>query len=110
MNNAVGPFLEDEMRRMNIYPHIEPVSHGGKKKTERITWALQGRSERGRLILREGAPWIKDFVEQYLDFPNPMAHDDLLDSLAYIDQVATTNYSQTLIVDDYQPLDVWTGI
>ena len=109
LKNAVMPYLEDEMRRMRIFPHIESVSHGGKKKAERIIWALQGRMERGRLILNKGH-WNKAFVDQLLDFPNPMAHDDLLDSLAYIDQIATTNYSQFLESNEFEPLDSYIGI
>jgi len=98
------------MRRLSVYPRIEPVTHGGQKKQERITWALQGRFEKGRITLKE-APWNRKFVNQLLDFPNPMAHDDLLDALAYIDQVAKTNYHHDFedIVSDYQPLDAYIG-
>ena len=109
LKNAVMPYLEDEMRRMRIFPHIEPVSHGGKKKTERILWALQGRFERGRLTLNKGH-WNRAFIDQLLDFPNPMAHDDLLDSLAYIDQVAVTNYQLHYETEEYVPMDSWIGI
>jgi predicted phage terminase large subunit-like protein len=109
LKNAVMPYLDDQMRRMNIYPRIEPLSHGGKKKTERILWALQGRFEHGRITLKKDH-WNRAFIDQLLDFPNPMAHDDLLDSLAYIDQIATTNYSQFVDVEEYEPLDSWTGI
>ena len=109
LSNAIQPYLEDEMRRLNVFPSVVPVTHGGQKKQERITWALQGRFEKGRIKLKEG-PWNRKFVDQLLDFPNPMAHDDLLDALAYIDQVATTNYVQSDdIVVDYQPLDAYIG-
>lgn len=108
--NAVLPYLEDEMRRMNRFPVIEPLTHGGKNKVNRIVWALQGRAERGRLVLKKDAPWIKHFVDQWLDFPNPMAHDDLLDALAYTDQIATTNYNYNIQIDNFEPLDPFTGI
>ena len=107
--NAIQPYLEDEMRRLNVYPQIQPVTHGGQKKTERITWALQGRFEKGRITLKE-ADWNRKFVDQLLDFPNPMAHDDLLDALAYVDQVATTNYNQYIETEEYEPLDAYIGI
>lgn len=108
--NAVLPYLEDEMKRMSIFPVISPMTHGGQNKINRIVWALQGRAERGRLTLKKDAPWIRPFIDQWLDFPNPMAHDDLLDSLAYIDQISQTNYNINLEVDDYEPLDSWIGI
>ena len=109
LSNAIQPYLEDEMRRLGVFPNVVPVTHGGQKKQERITWALQGRFEKGRITLKE-ADWNKKFVNQLLDFPNPMAHDDLLDALAYIDQVATTNYHVADdIVVDYEPLDAYIG-
>ena len=108
--NAIMPYLEDEMRRLNVYPNIVPVTHGGQKKTERITWALQGRFEKGRITLYEDV-WNRKFVEQLLDFPNPMAHDDLIDALAYIDQVAKTNYNNfDYQVEEFEPLDEYIGI
>ena len=106
--NAIHPYLEDEMRRLNVYPQIQPVTHGGQKKTERITWALQGRFEKGRITLKEDS-WNRKFVDQLLDFPNPMAHDDLLDALAYIDQVATTNYNNYEEQPEWEPLDAYIG-
>lgn len=107
--NAVLPYLEDEMKRMRIFPSVQPLTHGGKNKENRIAWALQGRAERGRLYLKKGT-WNRPFIEQYLDFPNPMAHDDLLDALAYIDQLAVTNYNTNYAVEEFVPLDAWTGI
>ena len=108
--NAIMPYLEDEMRRLNVYPNIVPVTHGGQKKTERIQWALQGRFEKGRITLCEG-DWNRRFIEQLLDFPNPMAHDDLIDALAYIDQVAKTNYNTfDYEIEEFEPLDEYIGI
>jgi len=108
LKNAVMPYLSDQMRRLGVFPHVIDVTHGGKKKTERIAWALQGRMEHGRLFLPEDTMdcedprWTKKFINQALDFPNPLTHDDMLDALAYIDQVATTSYIDD---DDFQ--DEW---
>lgn len=109
LRNAIMPYIEDRCRQLNVYPRIEPVTHGGKKKTERITWALQGRFEHGKIVLNPG-PWTKDFVTQLLDFPNPLSHDDMLDALAYIDQVAVTNYNQFAEFEEWEPLDDVAGI
>lgn len=108
LKNAIMPYLDDTKRRLNIYPRIEPLTHGGRKKTERISWALQGRFEHGKITLNEGN-WNKAFIDQYLDFPNPMAHDDLIDALAYVDQIATTNYEFYNWDDNYEPLDDIAG-
>ena len=110
LKNAIGPYMQDQMQRLNTYPNIQTVSHGGKAKIDRIVWALQGRLEHGRIKFKNGA-YLDKFEEQMGDFPNPLAHDDLLDSLAYIDQIATVNYfDQSIYDDEYAaPLDLVSG-
>lgn len=107
--NAVMPYLEDTMRRLQCFPRIEPLTHGGKKKTERIAWALQGRFQHGRITLERSGDWVRDFRSQYMDFPNPMAHDDLLDALSYIDQIAVTDFANSLQTEQWQPIDDVAG-
>ena len=109
LKNAVMPYLEDTMRRLNCYPHIETLIHGGRKKTERIAWGLQGRFQHGRIILEKSGDWCKVFRNQYMDFPNPMSHDDLLDSLAYIDQIAISDYGMSIVTQEWTPLDPTSG-
>lgn len=109
LKNAIMPYLEDQMRRLGVYPRIEELTHGGKKKQERIMWALQGRFQHGRITFKKGSRWIKPLVTQLLDFPNPMVHDDLIDALAYIDQISNVVYQTDLIVDNFVPLDEVAG-
>ncbi len=109
LKNAIMPYLEDQMRRLNSYPRIEPLTHGGQKKTERILWALQGRFQNGKIVMKADQPWNKWLTDQLLDFPNPLAHDDGPDSLAYIDQISTAIYDHGWIEDTYEPLDSWSG-
>lgn len=92
LKNAIMPYLTDQMMRLGTFPHIIETTHGQKKKTERIAWALEGRFEHGRIFFREGAEYVKRLEEQLLDFPNPLSHDDLIDALAYIDQIAVSDY------------------
>lgn len=89
--NAVMPYLEDEMGRLNCYYVVNELTHGNQKKADRIRWALQGRAEKGRITLNDGE-WTSRFIRQASDFPSTLAHDDLLDAVAYIDQMATTMY------------------
>ena len=109
--NAIMPYLEDQMRRLSIYPRIEPLTHGGQKKTERIVWSLQGRFENGRITFKKGAPWVKKLETQLLDFPNPLAHDDLPDALAYVDQLGQAVYDHGFLegLDEFEPLDIFAG-
>lgn len=110
LKNALMPYLKDQMLRLNTFPNVAEVTHGGKKKIDRIQWALQGRLEHGRLKFNDG-PYLEKLTDQMADFPNPLAHDDLLDALAYIDQVGTVIYNEDIIIDDEysQPLDNVSG-
>ena len=108
LKNAVMPYLEEQMRSFGIFPRIEGTTHGGRNKIERIQWALQGRFEKGRVALAK-ASWNAKFLEQFLDFPNPQAHDDLMDALAYIDQLAVPVWEEERELKDYEPLDMVAG-
>jgi hypothetical protein len=76
LKNAVLPYLSDLMRKSNIYAHIIDLTHGNRKKADRIIWALQGRFEHGRITLNSEENW-DDFVDQLLMFPAQGVHDDL---------------------------------
>lgn len=109
LKNALHDYLDDQMRRLNVYPRIEPLTHGGQKKQERILWALQGRFQNARIVFKKDQEWNSWLTSQLLDFPNPLAHDDGPDSLAYIDQIATAIYDHGWIEESYEPLDEWSG-
>ncbi|RKZ84460.1 MAG: hypothetical protein DRQ39_08325 [Gammaproteobacteria bacterium] len=109
LKNAIMPYLDDQMRRLNIYPNIVDLTHGGQKKQERILWALQGRLQNGRMFLKSKQAWNKDLAAQLLDFPNPMVHDDLIDALAYVDQMSSTIYDHGWIDEEYETLDMVAG-
>lgn len=99
--NAVMPYLSDQMRKHNIFAHVQPLSNGNQNKVDRIVWALQGRMEHGRITLNRDIEWDV-FVDEYLMFPTKNVHDDLIDALAYIDQLAVTSYAKDQDDDDYE--------
>jgi hypothetical protein len=109
LKNAVLPYLSDLMRKNNIYAHIVDLTHGNKKKADRIIWALQGRFEHGRIVLNSEEDW-DEFVDQLILFPAQGVHDDLPDSLSYIDQLAVTSYMEEDDSEDWQPLDIISGV
>jgi hypothetical protein len=109
LKNAVLPYLSDLMRKSNIHAHVSDLTHGNRKKTDRIIWALQGRFEHGRVILNSDENW-DDFIDQLLMFPALGVHDDLPDALSYIDQLAVTSYFDESEEDEWQPLDVIAGV
>ena len=106
--NAVMPYLSDEMARLRTFFNVEELTHGNQKKTDRIAWALQGRAEKGRIQLLRG-PWNKTFIEQAEDFPSPLSHDDLIDAVAYIDQIADPWFDGPEVIDNWVPLDDVSG-
>ena len=109
LKNAILPYLEDEMRAQNRWVVITDVTHGGKKKADRITWALQGRMEHGKISFNKG-DWNRGFESQLLEFPTSGTHDDMVDSLAYIDQVSVADYMHTIeLEDEWEPYDEVAG-
>jgi hypothetical protein len=84
------------------------LTHGNKKKVDRVVWALQGRFEHGRIKLNSEHKW-KEFQDQYLMFPTTGVHDDLIDSLAYVDQLSVTSYNADYEDDGYEVLDDISG-
>lgn len=108
LKNAVLPYLNDLMRRHNIYTHIYDLTHGNKKKTDRVVWALQGRLEHGRITFNEKENW-SEFQDQMVMFPTAGVHDDLMDALAYIDQLSLSNYNQDYEDEEWEVFDKIAG-
>ena len=108
LKNAVMPYMNDLMRRLNYYPRIEELTHGNKKKTDRIVWSLQGRFEHGRIVLKE-ADWNNKFIDQLMQFPDSKTHDDLIDAVSYIDQIQVADWNQNLNEEEYEVLDTTIG-
>jgi phage terminase large subunit-like protein len=104
---VMGP-LSEAMRRHNCYAHIHDLTHGNRKKQDRVVWALQGPFEHGRITLNaEG-----DFdvlVDELLMFPTAGVHDDTVDALSYIEQIAITTPVFDGADDDWKAMDVIAG-
>ncbi len=108
LKNAVLPFLNDLMRKTNTYAHISDLTHGNKRKQDRIAWALQGRLEHGRISFNEDEDW-REAWDQISMFPTAGLHDDLVDALSYVDQMAISNYNQDYEQDEFEVLDNLIG-
>jgi len=108
LKNAVLPYLTDLMKSQQRFFRVEELTHGNKKKTDRVVWALQGRFEHGQITLNKG-DWNPTFMDELFQFPNALVHDDLVDSLAYIDQLAKVSYYYDYDEDDFEILDPVAG-
>ena len=105
---VMSPLMDLQKRKQKFF-RVEELTHGNKKKTDRIVWALQGRFENGYVSLNKGE-WNSVFLDQLFQFPNPLVHDDLIDSLAYIDQLAKVPYHyEDYEFDDFEMLDPLAG-
>lgn len=93
---AVMSPLFDLQKRTGFFFPIEELTHGNKKKTDRIIWALQGRFEKGYITLNRGE-WNGQFLDELFQFPDKLTKDDMIDALAYIDQLAKIPYG----IDQY---------
>jgi len=105
---AVDSYLPDLMRRTNVYAHIENLTHSNQKKVDRITWALQGRLEHGRITFNEDEDW-EEVREQLTMFPTNGVKDDQIDALAYCAQLTLSSYQQEYEEDEHMTLDIISG-
>ena len=105
---AVMPYLSDIMKRTQTFFRVDELSHGNKKKTDRIVWSLQGRFENGYISLSKD-DWNNEFLDQLFQFPNKLVHDDLIDALSYIEQLAKVSYVFDFEEEDYEPMDAYSG-
>ena len=70
-------FKEDVRDQLNI--PLMGLQNSGNKEA-RILTTLQPLFEAGKILFPEDAPWLGDFLKEYLSFPNGK-HDDMLDAL-----------------------------
>ena len=108
LKNAVYPYLNDIMKSNQRFFRVEELTHGNKRKIDRIVWALQGRFEHGKITLNKGE-WNATFLDELFQFPNKLVHDDLIDSLAYIDQLAQVAYGIDYEEEEYELTDYYAG-
>ena len=108
MTNDDSYKMMDAMRRHNCYAHIQDLTHGNRKKQDRVVWALQGNFEHGRITLNDEGDFDL-FVDELLMFPTPQVHDDTVDALSYIEQIAVVTPRFDDNDDEWQPLDIISG-
>ena len=101
LKNAVSPYLNDQMKKNQRFFRVEELTHGNQRKTDRVVWALQGRFEHGNITLNKGE-WNAPFLDELFQFPNKLVHDDLIDALAYIDQLAKIAYAIDYEEEEYE--------
>ena len=93
---AIQPFFEEEKRKRNIFFSVQPLKHWGRHKEARIR-GLIPRYQNGSIF----HVWDCNDLEQEMRvFPRGQ-HDDCMDSLAYIVDIAFKPY---IIDNGYTPI------
>jgi predicted phage terminase large subunit-like protein len=105
---AIMSPLTDMMKQRGKFFNVQELTHGNKNKVDRIVAALQGRFEHGAITINEG-DWNVEFLDELFQFPNTQVHDDLIDSLAYIDQLAKVAYFYDFEQDNFEMFDEVAG-
>lgn len=90
---AIKPFFDEECRKLNKFPNIEPLKHGGRNKEVRIRGVIP-RYSSGSVFHIEGE--CSDLEGEMAVFPKG-ANDDVLDSLAYQNDIAEPPLADSVI-------------
>ena len=88
--SALMHFLEKEMPKRGIFFRITPLK-AEKKKELRID-SIQPRFAVGTVWFRRDAVWLDKVEAELLAYPHG-AHDDIIDALAYMEQVVSEPFS-----------------
>ncbi len=103
--SALLHFLEKEMPARGIFFRVEPLK-AEKKKELRID-TLQPRFAVGTVWFKAGAVWLPEVENELLAYPHG-AHDDVIDALAYIEQMSAKPYGYTKseggVNEDWNPI------
>ena len=89
--------IHEESMRRNTYPPVKGIHPGTDRTKETRIMGLVPRFEWGRILINQGQD---DFEKEYLEFPRS-SHDDILDALSQIEQIAF--YPEREFEDDAEP-------
>jgi len=95
LKSAIEPFMMKEMQKRNKYFNLIPLEHGGKPKESRIRM-LQPRFKAHTIWFPMDAEWLGELESELLAFTMQGSrglHDDLIDALAYMEQIADAPYN-----------------
>lgn len=103
--SALEHFLVKEMPKRNVFFEIKPLIADRKKELRIKT--LQPRFTAGTVWFEEDAEYLTELERELLTFPNGK-HDDLIDSIAYFDQISEVPI-QSKFTDVYESLPAWSA-
>ena len=81
IEKSIGPYLNDEMLRRNIYINVNREIPTKDKETR--ARSIQGRMRAGGVRFDMDAPWYNELHDEMITFPRGK-HDDIVDSIAWL--------------------------
>lgn len=84
IKSGVGPFLVKRLRERHLY--IARASFPSRKDKSMRAQAIRGRMAMNGMWVQTGAPWLADFKNELMVFPNGR-NDDQVDAISLIGQV-----------------------
>ena len=94
--------IDEEMRRRGTIAPVRGIHPGTSKTKEMRIMGLVPRFEWGHIYMNRG---LHDFELEYAQFPRS-AHDDLLDALAYIEQICVYPEKEKFTIEEpHSPSD-----
>ena len=81
IEKAIGPFLNEEMPKRNIWPQILPLTPSIDKWNR--ARSIQGRMRARAVRFDKDADWYQNFEDELTRFPRDK-HDDQVDAFAYL--------------------------
>lgn len=82
VSQSIGPFLNEEMFKQNVFLSLYPLKHMGKDKLTRAR-SIQARMRVKGVKFDKEADWFPKFEDECLTFPRGK-NDDQVDAFAYL--------------------------
>ena len=82
VSQSIGPFLNEEMFKQNVFINLYPLKHMGKDKVTRAR-SVQARMRAKGIKFDKEADWYPKFEDECLTFPRGK-NDDQVDAFAYL--------------------------
>ena len=102
IEKAIGPFLNEEMPKRNIWPVILPLTPSVDKWNR--ARSIQGRMRARAVRFDKDADWYQTFEDELTRFPRDK-HDDQVDAFAYLglilDKMVEAPTEQEIVDDVY---------
>lgn len=94
---AIQPFLEEEMRKRNIFMTITPLKHKGIQKEQRVRGLIPRWENKSIFLVGDNF----ELLDEMRTFPNGQ-HDDVLDSLSMQLHNAKAPFAKVYPIGDNQ--------